>query len=50
MWLKRLLPGTIYIRFLIYLGAIYEQKMKGIDFLTLATKLRFRSTFPDGRS
>ena len=37
---KRLLAGTIYIRFLIYLKAIYEQKMKEIDFSTLATKLR----------
>ena len=47
---KRLLAGTIYIRFLIYLKAIYEQKMKEIDFSTLATKLRFWSIFPDRRS
>ena len=47
---KRLLAGTIYIRFLIYLTAIYEQKMKEIDFSTLATKLRFWSIFPDRRS
>ena len=47
---KRLLAGTIYIRFLIYVTAIYEQKMKEIDFSTLATKLRFWSIFPDRRS
>ena len=40
----------IYFRFLIYLKAIYEQKMKEIDFSTLATKLRFWSIFPDRRS
>ena len=47
---KRLLAATIYIRFLIRLTAIYEQKMKETDFLTLATKLRFWSIFPDRRS
>ena len=47
---KRLLAGTIHIRFLIYPTAIYEQKMKEIDFSTLATKLRFWSIFPDRRS
>ena len=44
---KRLLAGTIYIWFPIYLTAIYEQKIKEIDFSTLATKLRFWSIFPD---
>ena len=38
---KKLSAGTIYFRFLIYLKAIYQQKMKDIDFSTLATKLRF---------
>ena len=47
---KPFLAGTIYIRFLIYLTAIYEQKMKEIDFSTLATKLRFWSIFADRRS
>ena len=47
---KRLFAGTIYITFLIYLTAIYEQKMKEIDFSTLATKLRFGSIFRDRRS
>ena len=47
---NRLLAGTIYIRFLIYLKAVYEQKMKEIYFSTLATKLRFWSIFPDRRS
>ena len=47
---KKLSAGTIYFRFLIYLKAIYEQKMKEIDFSTLATKLRFWSIFPDRRS
>ena len=47
---KRLLAATIYITFLIYLKAIYEQKMKEIDFSTLAGKLRFWSIFPDRRS
>ena len=42
---KRLLAVTIYIRFLIYLRAIYEQKMNEIEFSTLATKLRFWSIF-----
>ena len=45
-----LLARTIYIRFLINLKAVYEQKMKEIYFSTLATKLRFRSIFPDRRS
>ena len=40
---NRLLVGTIYIRSLIYLKAVYEQKMKEIYFSTLATKLRFWS-------
>ena len=39
---KKLLAETIYISSLIYLKAIYEQKMKEI-----ATKLRFWSIFPD---
>ena len=47
---KRLLAGTIYIRCLIYLKAIYEQKMKEIDFSTVAMKLRFWSIFPDRRT
>ena len=47
---KMLSAGAIYIRFLIYLKAIYVQKMKEIDFSTLATKLRFWSIFPDRRS
>ena len=47
---KRLPAGTIYITFLIYVKAIYGQKMKEIDFSTLATKLRFWSIFPDRRS
>ena len=47
---KKLSAGTIYFRFLIYLKAIYEQKMKEINFWTLATKLRFWSIFPDRRS
>ena len=47
---KKLSAGTIYFRFLIYLKAIYEQKMKEIYFSTLATKLRFWSIFPDRRS
>ena len=47
---KKLSAVTIYFRFLIYLKAIYEQKMKEIDFSTLATKLRFWSIFPDRRS
>ena len=47
---KKLSAGTIYFRFLIYLKAVYEQKMKEIDLSTLATKLRFWSIFPDRRS
>ena len=35
---KRLFAGTTYIRILIYLKAIYGQKMKEINFLTLATR------------
>ena len=46
---KKLLVGTIYFRF-IYLKAIYEQKMKQMDFSTLATKSRFWSIFPDRSS
>ena len=38
---KKLLAGTIHIRYLIYLKAIYGQKTKEIDFSTLAMKLRF---------
>ena len=34
---KRLFARTTYIRLLIYLKAIYGQKMKGIDFSTLST-------------
>ena len=47
---NRLLAGTIYVRFLIYLKAVYEQKMKEIYFSTLATKLRYWSIFPGRRS
>ena len=47
---RKLSAGTVYFRFLIYLKAIYEQKMKKNDFSTLATKLRFWSIFPDRRS
>ena len=47
---KKLLAGTIHIRYLIYLKAIYGQKMKEIDFSTLAMKLRFWPIFPDHRS
>ena len=47
---KRLPAGTIYITFLIYVKAIYGQKMKEIDFSTLATKSVFCSIFPDRRS
>ena len=50
---KRLLAGTIYIRFFIDLKAIYGQKkkIKEIDFSTLSMKLRFNcSIFPDLRS
>ena len=32
---KKLWAGTIYFRFLIYLKAIYEQKIKEIDFQLL---------------
>ena len=39
---KRLLAGTIYITFLIYLKAIYGQK---IDLSALATKSRFARFF-----
>ena len=34
---ERLFARTTYIRLLIYLKAIYGQKMKGIDFSTLST-------------
>ena len=47
---KRLPAGKIYITFLIYVKAIYGQKMKEIDFSTLATKSVFCSIFPDRRS
>ena len=47
---NRFLAGTIYIRFLIYAKAVYEQKMKEIYFSTVAPKLRFWSIFPDRRS
>ena len=43
---KRLFARTTYIRLLIYLKAIYGQKMKEIDFSTLATRW---SIFPDRR-
>ena len=41
---KRLFARTTYIRLLIYLKAIYGQKMKEIDYSTLATRW---SIFPD---
>ena len=41
---KGLFARTTYIRLLIYLKAIYGQKMKGIDFSTVATRW---SIFPD---
>ena len=44
---KRLFVRTTYIRLLIYLKAIYGQKMKEIDFSTLGTRW---SIFPDRRS
>ena len=44
---KRLFARTTYIRLLIYLKAIYGQKMKESDFSTLATRW---SIFPDRRS
>ena len=44
---KRLFARTTYIRLLIYLKAIYGQKMKEIDFSTLATRW---SIFPERRS
>ena len=44
---ERLMADTIYITFLIYLKAIYRQKMKEIDISTLATQC---SIFPDRRS
>ena len=44
---KRLFARTTYIRLLIYLKAIYGQKMKEIDFSPLATRW---SIFPDRRS
>ena len=47
---KKLSAGTIYFRFFINLKAVYKQKMKEIDFSTLATKVRFWSIFPDRRS
>ena len=44
---KRLFVRRTYISLLIYLKAIYGQKMKEIDFSTLATRW---SIFPDRRS
>ena len=44
---KRLFVRRTYISLLIYLKAIYGQKMKEIDFSTLATRW---SIFPDHRS
>ena len=44
---RRLFARTTYIRLLIYPNAIYGQKMKTIDFSTLATRW---SIFPDRRS
>ena len=44
---KRLFARTTYVRLLIYLKAIYGQKMKEIDFSTLATRW---SIFRDRRS
>ena len=44
---KRLFARTTYIRLLIYLKAIYGQKMKEIDFSTLATRC---AIFSDSRS
>ena len=44
---KRLFARRTYIRLLIYLKAIYGQKIKEIDFSTLATRW---SIFPDRRS
>ena len=41
---KRLFARTTFIRLLIYLKAIYGQKMKEIDFSTIATRW---SIFPD---
>ena len=41
---KRLFARTTFIRLLIYLEAIYGQKMKEIDFSTIATRW---SIFPD---
>ena len=44
---KRLFVRRTYISLLIYLKAIYGQKIKEIDFSTLATRW---SIFPDRRS
>ena len=44
---KRLFARTTYVRLLIHLKALYGQKMKEIDFSTLATQW---SIFPDRRS
>ena len=44
---KRLFARTTHIRLLIYLNAIYGQKMKEIDFSTLATRWLI---FPDCHS
>ena len=44
---ERLMAETIYITFLIYLKAIYRQKMKEMDLSILATQC---SIVPDRRS
>ena len=44
---ESLMAETIYITFLIYLKAIYRQKMKEMDLSTLATQC---SIVPDRRS
>ena len=38
---ENLLTGTVFFMFLIYLKAIYDQKMKEIHFSTTAMKSRF---------
>ena len=42
--------NIVYIRFLIYLKAIYGQEMTEIDFSTPAMKSRVSSIIPDSRS
>ena len=44
---KKRFARTINIRLLVYLKAIYGQRMKEIDFLSLATRC---SIFPNRRS